>query len=157
MNFIICPARSEDDLRVVATLMEAYAASLNINLDYQDFGAELAALPGKYAPPKGELFLARDKAGAPLGCVGLRPTSTEDVCEMKRLFLLPNARGLGVGKALTERVVEAARARGYRELRLDTLPAMNAAIDLYEKAGFRRVASYYEPTPPGTIFMSLTL
>lgn len=76
---------------------------------------------------------------------------------MKRLFLLPNARGLGLGKALTEHVVEAARARGYRELRLDTLPTMEAAIDLYEKAGFRRVESYYEPTPPGTIFMSLTL
>jgi len=137
--------------------MEAYAASLPVDLGYQDFGAELAALPGKYAPPKGELFLARDKAGSPLGCVALRPMSPDGFCEMKRLFLLPDARGLGLGKALTEQVVEAARARGYRELRLDTLPTMEAAIDLYERAGFRRVTSYYEPTPPGTIFMSLTL
>lgn len=76
---------------------------------------------------------------------------------MKRLFLLPNARGLGLGKAMTECVIEEARKRGYQELRLDTLPTMTVAISLYEQMGFKRIEPYYGPTPAGTIFMSLKL
>lgn len=156
-DFDIRPVRTTDDLRATATLFSQYAASLAVDLGYQDFGSELAALPGKYAPPKGELLLARDAAGAPLGCVGLRPILPEGCCEMKRLFLLPAARGLGLGKILTACVIDAARQRGYRELRLDTLPTMAAAIGLYEQIGFRRIEPYYAPTPAGTIFMSLML
>ncbi|HEX2943513.1 MAG TPA: GNAT family N-acetyltransferase [Rhodopila sp.] len=155
--FDIQPVRTEDDLRVTAALFTQYAASLPVDLGYQDFGAELAALPGKYAPPGGALLLARDMEGAPLGCVGLRPIAPDGCCEMKRLFLLPVARGLGLGRALAERVIDAARQRGYRELRLDTLPGMTAAIGLYEQMGFRRMEPYYAPTPPGTIFMRLWL
>ena len=157
MNFTIRPARSVEDMRAAAELMAAYAASLPVDLAYQDFNSELESLPGKYAPPKGELFMAWDKTGVPLACVALRPLSSRCCCEMKRLFILPNARGLGLGEALTERVIEAARAMGYQELRLDTLPTMEAAIHLYKAAGFRRIEAYYEPTPPGTIFMGLAL
>ncbi len=156
-RFNIQAVRTEEDLVAVAELFELYAASLPIDLGYQDFGAELAALPGKYAPPQGELLLARDPAGTPLGCVGLRPIPPEGCCEMKRLFLRPGARGLGLGKALTHAVIEEARRRGYARLRLDTLPTMSAAIGLYEQMGFLRVDPYYEPTPAGTIFMSLDL
>ena len=153
----ILPVRAPDDLRAAAELFAAYAASLPVDLGYQDFGAELAGLPGKYAPPLGDLLLARDAGGAALGCVGLRPMALDGGCEMKRLFLLPAARGLGLGRSLTEAVIAAARNRGYAELRLDTLPSMTTAIGLYEQLGFRRIAPYYDPTPPGTVFMSLAL
>ncbi|GJD48646.1 hypothetical protein OPKNFCMD_1369 [Methylobacterium crusticola] len=157
MTFTIRPARNEDDLRDAAALMAAYAASLGLDLAYQNFDAELAGLPGAYAPPEGELFLARDQGGSACGCVALRPVAPEGCCEVKRLFIVPAARGRGLGRALVERVVEAAGAKGYREVRLDTLPTMGAAVGLYEEAGFRRIAPYYDPTPPGTIFMGRRL
>jgi len=153
----IIPARSPADLAAVAELFAGYAASLPVDLGYQDFNGELAALPGKYAPPAGELFLARDAAGAPLGCVGVRPLPDDGACEMKRLFLLPAARGLGLGRALTQAVVAHARTLGYRELRLDTLASMTAAQALYGGMGFERIPPYYAPTPEGTVFMGLRL
>lgn len=156
-GFHIAPARGAADLAAVAGLFAGYAASLPVDLGYQDFDGELAALPGKYAPPAGELFLARDAAGAPLGCVGLRPLPDDGCCEMKRLFLRPAARGLGLGRALTQAVVDRARATGYRELRLDTLAGMTAAQALYGGMGFERIAPYYAPTPAGTVFMGLKL
>ncbi|HYD26240.1 GNAT family N-acetyltransferase [Brevundimonas sp.] len=155
--FRIAPVRTPDDLAAAAGLFAGYAASLPVDLGYQDFEGELSALPGKYAPPAGELFLARDAAGAPLGCVGLRPLADDGCCEMKRLFLLPAARGLGLGRALTEAVVDQARRAGYRELRLDTLASMTAAQALYGKMGFERAEPYYAPTPEGTVFMALWL
>lgn len=155
-GFDIRPATSVADMASVADLFRAYAASLPVDLGYQDFAAELAGLPGKYAPPAGELLLAVDPSGAPLGCVGLRPIG-DGCCEMKRLFLTPGARGLGLGRALAEAVIAAARRLGYRELRLDTLASMSEAIGLYGRLGFRRIAPYYAPTPPGTVFMTLDL
>ena len=155
-RFRITPAATPDDLLVVARLFDGYAASLPVDLGYQDFATELAGLPGKYAEPKGTLLLARDETGAPLGCIALRPLD-EGVCEMKRLFLVPEARGMGLGRALAEAIIVAARDRGYRELRLDTLPSMTSAIALYEGLGFERIAPYYAPTPPGTVFMARAL
>ena len=76
---------------------------------------------------------------------------------MKRLFLLPSARGLGLGRGMTEAVIEKAKQIGYRELRLDTLPTMTTAMKLYERMGFERISPYYEPTPSGTVFMRLLL
>ena len=156
-GFHIAPVRTADDLAATAALFAGYAASLPVDLAYQDFDAELAALPGKYAPPLGDLLLACDDAGAPLGCVGLRPIPPDGCCEMKRLFLLPAARGLGLGRAMTQAVIETARQLGYRELRLDTLPTMTTAMRLYDQLGFERIGAYYQPTPPGTVFMALRL
>ena len=156
-GFHIAPVRTADDLAATAALFAGYAASLPVDLAYQDFDAELAALPGKYAPPLGDLLLARDDAGAPLGCVGLRPIPPDGCCEMKRLFLLPAARGLGLGRAMTQAVIGTARQLGYRELRLDTLPTMTTAMRLYDQLGFERIGAYYQPTPPGTVFMALRL
>ena len=156
-GFQILPARTAEDLAATAELFAGYAASLPVDLGYQDFDGELAALPGKYAPPAGELFLARDAAGAPLGCVGLRPLPDDGCCEMKRLFLRPAARGLGLGRALTAAVVDHARALGYRQLRLDTLASMTTAQALYAAMGFERIEPYYAPTPAGTVFMGLGL
>ena len=156
-GFSIAPVDGPSDLAAVRDLFARYAASLPVDLGYQDFASELAALPGKYAPPGGQLLLARDPDGQPLGCVGLRPISPAGCCEMKRLFLLPSARGLGLGRTLTMAVIEEARRLGYRELRLDTLPTMDAAISLYAQMGFTHIAAYYKPTPAGTIFMGLAL
>ena len=155
-RFQIDTVTTTDDLRAVTDLFEGYAASLPVDLGYQDFATELAELPGKYAEPKGALLLARDQAGAPLGCIALRPLDG-GVCEMKRLFLMPEARGIGLGRALAEAIIVAARDRGYRELRLDTLPSMTSAIALYERLGFEQIEPYYAPTPPGTVFMALAL
>lgn len=156
-GFHIAPVRTFEDLAATTGLFAAYAASLPVDLGYQDFEGELSALPGEYAPPAGELFLARGAAGAPLGCVGLRPLAEDGCCEMKRLFLLPAARGLGLGRALTGAVIEQARDLGYRQLRLDTLASMTAAQALYAKMGFERIGPYYAPTPAGTVFMALGL
>jgi ribosomal protein S18 acetylase RimI-like enzyme len=156
-DFSIRPVRAADDLAAVVALFEAYVATLDVDLGYQDFSGELAGLPGKYAPPRGDLLLARDAAGRPLGCVGLRPIPPDGCCEMKRLYLQPAARGLGLGKALTEAVIQTARALGYAELRLDTLPSMTTALRLYDLMGFERIGPYYAPTPEGTVFMRLKL
>jgi ribosomal protein S18 acetylase RimI-like enzyme len=156
-RFDIRPARTAADLAAVALLFRAYAASLPVGLGYQDFDGELAGLPGKYASPAGELLLACDAAGAPLGCVALRPLAPAGVCEMKRLYLDPAARGSGLGRALASQVIETARRLGYRELRLDTLPSMGAAQALYADMGFTEIAPYYAPTPEGTVFLALRL
>lgn len=153
----IRPVTTPQDLHAVAALFAAYAAALPVDLGYQDFAAELASLPGKYAPPAGELLLARLADGAAVGCAGLRPLPLEGCCEMKRLYLADAARGTGLGRALTQAIVERARQLGYRELRLDTLPSMTAAIALYRQLGFVEIAPYYSPTPPGTLFMALRL
>lgn len=155
-RFSIAPVASAADLQAVTGLFEAYAASLPVELDYQDFAGELAGLPGKYAPPGGALLLARGSEDAVLGCVGLRPLAP-GVCEMKRLFLLPASRGLGLGRAMAAAAVAEAKRLGYRELRLDTLPSMTRAIALYEQMGFARIDPYYGPTPAGTVFMAVAL
>ena len=156
-SHLIGEVATADDLRATARLFEAYARSLPVDLGYQDFTSELASLPGKYAPPRGTLLLARGADGRALGCVGLRPLEAEGCCEMKRLYIDPKARGTGLGRALAEAVVERARALGYRQLRLDTLATMASAIGLYRQMGFVDIAPYYAPTPPGTIFLALDL
>lgn len=156
-GFAISCVRAPEDLAATMALFEAYAASLGINLSYQNFVAEMAAMPGKYAPPKGELLLARDAGGKAIGCVGLRPLPGDGVCEMKRLYVSPEGRGLGLGRALAKAVVEAARQIGYREMLLDTLPSLTAAIGLYEHMGFRQIPAYYDTPIAGTLFFRLML
>ena len=138
-------------------LFAAYAASLPVDLNYQAFDSEVANLPGKYAPPGGELLVAWDSFRRPVACIGMRPLEDGEICEMKRLYVVPSARSCGLGKALTEAVMDLAKGRGYSLLRLDTLPTMSAAANLYEQLGFRRIGAYYGPTPPGTIFMEVGL
>ncbi len=152
---LIAAVATADDLAAVRMLFQAYADGLGIDLGYQDFAHELAALPGNYAPPGGALLLARDRTGAPLGCAALRPLG--DVAEMKRLYVAPAARGIGLGTALMHAIVGEARRIGYRAVRLDTLPDMTAAQALYAAAGFRPIDPYYAGAPPGTLFLELTL
>lgn len=144
------------DLADVAMLFRTYAASIGIDLGYQNFEAELAGLPGKYAPPVGALLIARDHAGKPLGCVALRPLD-DRAAEMKRLFVLPAGRGTGLGRALAEAIVGEARRLGYAEIRLDTLATMTTALALYASLGFEPIPAYYETPIAGTVFLSKRL
>jgi GNAT superfamily N-acetyltransferase len=158
----IVPVRTAGDLAATAALFEAYAASLDVDLAYQDFAVELAGLPGLYAPPKGELLLARGLGGAPIGCAALRPMALHgcedwNCCEMKRLYVPPRARGLGLGKALVEALIGAAERIGYRQMLLDTLPFMTGAQALYRKLGFEIAEPYYDTPVPGTLFMRRAL
>lgn len=155
--FRINPAQTREDIDAVAELFAAYAAELPIDLHYQNFSFELANLPGRYAPPEGELLVAWDDCDRPVGCIGMRSLDYSNRCEMKRLYIVPEARSLGLGKTLTEAIIAVARSRGYSELVLDTLPTMKAAENLYRRLGFRRVDAYYRPTPTGNIFMGLDL
>jgi ribosomal protein S18 acetylase RimI-like enzyme len=153
----IAPVRTADDLAATIALFRAYAASLDVDLSYQNFEEEMAAMPGKYAPPAGELLLARDAAGVVIGCVGLRPIEPDGCCEMKRLYVAPEGRGSGLGQALVDTLVEVAERIGYREMRLDTLPSMAGAQALYRKLGFEVMAPYYETPVAGTLFMRRAL
>ncbi len=152
----ICPAVTPEHLALARVLFEEYAAWLGVDLSFQGFAAELAGLPGAYAPPRGRLLLAMDDDGGAAGCVALRPLS-RGVCEMKRLYVRSAFRGQGVGRLLAGQIVAEARAIGYRSMKLDTLPRMQAAIRIYEALGFVRCPAYY-PTPlADTVFMELRL
>ncbi len=140
-EFTVSPARTKIELVSTAALFQAYAASLPIDLAPQGFQQELASLPGIYAPPGGELLLAK-RGDHVLGCVALKPLEPPRVAEIKRLFVRPQARGTGVGQALVTAILEAARALGYAEIKLDTLPGMKGAIALYKEAGFTPIPPY---------------
>jgi putative acetyltransferase len=141
-----------DDVRA---LLRAYAASLPFELDFQDFDRELAELPGAYAPPRGALLVARIE-GVAMGCVALRPL-TDDTCEMKRLFVLPAARGTGLGRHLAAAIVSEARRLGYARMRLDTTPGMETAQALYGELGFVETVPYTRNPVVGTRFLELEL
>ncbi|WP_374596367.1 GNAT family N-acetyltransferase [Sphingosinicella sp.] len=155
--FTIEAVRTLASLDAIRRLFREYEASLDVDLAYQDFEPELAGLPGKYAPPGGELLLATTEDGCPLACAALRAMPGHDACEIKRLFVRPEARSMGVGRTLLERLIETARSRGYREIWLDTLPTMQAAQQLYRRFGFAQAEAYYETPVAGTVFMRLEL
>jgi ribosomal protein S18 acetylase RimI-like enzyme len=151
----IRPAHLARDLEVVRQLFGEYAESLDIDLCFQNFEEELTSLPGKYQLPHGRLLLAWDGELA-LGCVALRPIDAE-TCEMKRLYVKPQARGLQLGRRLAERVCAEARDAAYRRICLDTLPTMTAAIRIYESLGFTGIGPYVFNPVEGAIFLGLTL
>jgi putative acetyltransferase len=147
----IRPARNDTELRLAAELVREYAAGLGFSLDFQDFESELKGFPGHYSPPSGELLLAT-KDGRGAGVVGLRRFE-EGTCEMKRLFVRPEFRGLGLGRRLAAAIVADARQKGYRAMLLDTVPSMTTAIALYRSLGFVEVPAYrYNPVPGAVYF-----
>jgi putative acetyltransferase len=143
------------DLTVVRQLFQEYADSLGFSLCFQGFSEELAALPGMYAPPSGRLLLGY-RGGEPAGCAALRPSGS-GVCEMKRLYVRPAYRASGLGRLLVERIIWGARQAGYKRMRLDSLPSMHAAIQLYRRLGFQEIAPYTTNPVEGAVFLELQL
>lgn len=172
MALTIRPAQFPQDNNLILTLFAAYAESLGIDLSFQDFDAELASFPGKYASSEsGSLLVAEihpnptdptnrngnvDIPNQIIGCVALR-RNTPSWCEMKRLYVIPQARKSGAGVKLIEAIIGQARKLGYEGMRLDTLPEMAAAQKLYRRFGFEEVERYYETPVDGTVFMGLRL
>ena len=144
-----------EQLSAVRGLFEEYAASLDVDLAFQDFDRELRELPGDYAPPLGRILLALDD-DQPAGCAALRPYEPE-VCELKRLYVRPAFQGSGLGRRLAESIVEAGRDAGYTLMRLDTLPSMEAARRLYRSLGFEEIEAYRPNPVHGTTYFQLRL
>jgi ribosomal protein S18 acetylase RimI-like enzyme len=177
-------AETDEDVHQASILFQKYAASLGVDLSFQNFEHELATLPGDYAPPAGRLLLAygdvpansnatarsederasgfssASSAPAPsqsvAGCVALR-RHNDETCEMKRLYVRPQFRGKGAGKELAKAVIQAAREMGYRSMLLDTLPQMAEAQGLYHALGFREIAAYRHNPIPGSRYLKLRL
>jgi ribosomal protein S18 acetylase RimI-like enzyme len=151
----IVEVRNAGQLLSVKDLFLEYADSLGIDLHFQGFEQELATLPGKYAPPGGALLLAESDRGA-AGCVAIRPL-TQDICEMKRLYVRPAFRGTGLGRRLAEGAMGAARQRRYTKVRLDTLASMSSARSLYGSLGFKEIDAYYDNPIPGAVYLEACL
>ena len=149
-------AETEADLNAARRLFWAYVEGLDFELDFQDFEAEMAALPGPYAPPDGAILMA-EVGGEAVGVVALRPLDDAGACEMKRLYVEPECRGQGLGRALAEAIIAEARELGYDVMRLDTVASMTTARRLYRFLGFEERDAYYHNPLDDAVYMERTL
>ena len=146
-------------VQAVRELFQEYAASLSVDLCFQNFAAELAGLPGHYAQPAGALLLALVD-GAPAGCVTMRALPESDhtnACEMKRLYVRRAFRRFGLGRLLTQRLMDLATQAGHSCMLLDTLDDMEAARGLYASLGFEEIPPYYFNPIPGAHYLKVEL
>lgn len=151
----IIHVETKDQVSIIRELFIEYATSLGFSLCFQNFDKELAELPGDYSLPLGRLILALDE-NKPIGCIALRKLD-EGICEMKRLYVKPSTRGKGLGKLLVKAVIDEAIKIGYKKMRLDTVPQMKEAIDLYRSIGFYEIESYRENPIEGAFYMEMKL
>jgi len=155
-DFVFTQAESPTQITQARELFLEYAESLGFSLCFQNFEKELADLPGGYAPPTGRLLLA-EYEGQLGGCVALHKLE-EGICEMKRLYLRPQFRGKGLGRALADRIIAEAGQIGYVRIRLDTVePVMKDAVAMYRRLGFREIPPYCENPIAGALYMELLL
>lgn len=169
MPVTIRHARFPEENSQVLALFAAYAESLGVDLTFQNFQKEVALFPGKYASSKGGALLLAEVTGADsnnndananananrlIGCVALR-YNAPIWCEMKRLYVSPQARGTGTGERLVAAIIQQAKELGYEGMRLDTLPEMVAAQKLYRRFGFEIIDKYYDTPLEQTVFMGL--
>ncbi|MCX7746691.1 MAG: GNAT family N-acetyltransferase [Clostridia bacterium] len=151
----ICEAEGAQDIEDVRVLFKDYALTMELDLCFQNFEEELAALPGKYALPTGYLLLAKDQDKS-IGCVAVRKID-DGVCEMKRLYVKSQYRGMKIGKRLAEEIIEKARELGYDLMKLDTLFTMKEAVALYKLLGFKETQAYTFNPSEDVIYMELNL
>jgi putative acetyltransferase len=158
-NISFITPNSTAELIATADIFREYAAGLGVTLCFQDFDAELADLPGDYAPPRGALLLAKVD-GSVAGCCALRPLDSSDYvnsAEMKRLYVRPAFRGLGLGRQLADAVLDTARIAGYGSVLLDTLDEMEIARTIYEELGFKEIPPYYHNPLAGAHYLKVEL
>ena len=156
MNLTLLRPTGPRELQTVLELFQEYADSLGIDLGFQHFAEELAELPGKYGAPTGCILLAIVD-DQPAGCVALRRLA-DDVGEMKRLYVRPAYRQIGLGRTLIERIIQEARTLGYSCIRLDTIPSiMGKAVSIYRALGFETIPPYCDNPVPGAVCMELQL
>ncbi len=146
---------SDEHLDCIRELFKEYEKSLGFDLDFQDFEMELAELPGEYAAPDGCLLLAFYENEV-AGCAGLRKLE-QGICEMKRMYVRSNFRGKGIGRVMSVRIIEIARAIGYERMRLDTIDTMRTAISLYKSLDFKKIEPYRYNPINGASYMELSL
>ena len=151
----IVHAQTSEHYENIRSLFTQYADGLGFDLEFQNFNQELALLPGEYAAPDGCLLLAED-SGNWAGCVALRRLE-DAICEMKRLYVIPDYRGQGLGRILAQAIISEARAREYNKMRLDTIASMNAARALYTSLGFYTIEPYRYNPIEGASYMELKL
>ncbi len=155
----LAPAEGEAAVEAVRMLFREYAGSLAVDLCFQNFEQELAMLPGEYAPPGGALLLALVD-GEPAGCVAMRPLPEADhanACEMKRLYVRRAFRRFGLGRLLTQQLMDLATQAGHSCMLLDTLDDMEAARGLYASLGFVEIPPYYFNPIPGAHYLKVEL
>lgn len=157
----VTEADTPEALRIAAELFREYAASLPFSLCFQGFDDELANLPGKYARPTGQLLIGWVD-DTPRGCVAFRPLEAlpgdpEPVCEMKRLYVQPQARGLHLGRRLCNRLIDEAALAGYQFMKLDSEPDFDAAMGLYKSLGFTPIPRYNDDPHPQTVYLGKVL
>ncbi len=156
MTTTVRAADLPEDLSEIRRLFREYADGLEVDLSFQGFEEEISGLPGKYAPPEGRLLLAC-KENRSVGCVALRRIDAS-TAEMKRLYVRPEFRGKGLGRKLTESIIEASSEIDYQRLRLDTLPGkMDRAIAMYRSLGFKSIERYYNNPYDEAAYMELFL
>ncbi len=151
------PARGPEDFGAIAELFREYVAWLAVDHASRGVKSELASLPGFYAPPAGELYLARGQGGLPQGCIGIRPLPRAGACELKRLWVRPEARAAGLGRALFERGLAFAVEAGYREVYHDSLPRLAGSLALSTSSGFEPTERYYDNPVPEALFFRKVL
>jgi ribosomal protein S18 acetylase RimI-like enzyme len=148
-------AESGEDLQKIRGLFQEYADSLGFDLDFQDYAAELASLPGDYQAPEGCLLLA-SWDGEAAGCAALRKLGP-GICEMKRMYVRPGYRGRGIGRKMAVHIMDLAREAGYERMRLDTIGTMTEAIALYSSLGFKEIEPYRYNPIKGARYMEAVL
>ncbi|MEL6972617.1 MAG: GNAT family N-acetyltransferase [Bacteroidota bacterium] len=149
---VLRTATTESDYNIAMQLFQEYAADLGFDLSFQNFDQELATIGQQYGPPSGTLSIVLGEDDSPLGCAGIKKFEGT-ICELKRMYLRPEARGQGVGKKLLQELIAAAKELGYIKMRLDTLPSMSSAIGLYKSFGFYEIEAYrYNPFAEAVFF-----
>jgi len=144
-----------DDIGTVIELFEEYTKRLGFDLSFQNYRQELESLPGKYSLPEGRLYIVFCN-GEPAGCVAMRPFGA-GCCELKRLYVRPRFRGLGLGRMAVERIIEDAKELKYKKIYLDTHKSFESANALYKKLGFKTIGAYYDNPLDGVVYFSLDL
>lgn len=161
----IVAATSAEEIETARVLFREYRAGLSVipscasSFCQQGFEAEIASLPGRFAPPEGLILLAFDGGNTvhnAIGTVALRKIE-DGICEMKRMYVRPSHRGRGVGRMLAVRLLQEARRLNYRTMKLDSEPVLVAAMSLYRSLGFREIERYNDDPEPCTVFMGLEL